>query len=346
MRARRGRLLDLRTSRRLYAERRSSLPSRDTRHNNNIPRISTFATLFIMAATLLLLVSANPLAARVRHGHLHPDAGPFLENVTYCRTGGVDLKMDVYTARPSFVSPRPALVYVHGGGWTEGDKTWLDRILSSGELALHGYTVVSINYRLSPLHTWPAQIEDAKCAIRSLRANATRFNIDPDRIGVWGESAGGHLAAMLGMAGPDAGFEGTGGYAEQSSRVQAVVDMFGPSDLSAWKLDAPQNSWTGMLLLGRRPDAETVRLGSPITYASADDPPFLIMHGLKDPLVPSSQSQELYSRLIEVGAPAQLVMVQNAGHVFAPSGGPISPGMPELKAMVVAFFDKYLQPGR
>lgn len=341
----RARIQNLHTSRRLYAARQSGTFRKRTAQAK-VSHITGFVTLCLALAVVVTVVAANPLAARVRHGRSHPDAGPFIENITYCRAGGVDLKMDVYTAKPSFAGPRPALVYVHGGGWTEGDKTWVDRIMSSGELALHGYTVVAINYRLAPLHTWPAQIEDAKCAIRSLRAHATEYNIDPERIGVWGESAGGHLVAMLGMAGPDAGFEGDGGYPEQSSRVQAVVDMFGPTDLTAFNLDQPQNIWTGMLILGKRPDAELVRLGSPVTYASQDDPPFLIIHGLKDPLVPASQSQELYDKLTEAGAHAELIMVQNAGHVFAPAGGLISPTMPAIKTRVVDFFDTYLQPAR
>ncbi|MDQ3930528.1 MAG: alpha/beta hydrolase, partial [Chloroflexota bacterium] len=244
----------------------------------------------------------------------------------------------------SYVGPRPLLVYVHGGGWTEGDKTWVDRIMSSGELALHGYTVTAVNYRLAPRHPWPAQIQDIKCAIRFLRAHSEEYNIDPDRVGVWGESAGGHLAAMLGLTNPEDGLEGSGGYLEQSSRVQAVVDMFGPADLVASGSESPQNRVMGYLLLGDSPSEAKLRSASPVSYASPDDPPFLLIHGEKDELVPFYHSTALLDSLNAAGVPATLVPVHNGDHVFAPRGGSISPSGQEMKEIVTRFFDLYLNP--
>jgi acetyl esterase/lipase len=290
------------------------------------------------------VLAINPLAPKLRRAVAHPDAGPLVENVTYCTAGGVALKMDLFMAKPSYQGPRPLLVYVHGGGWTEGDKTWVDRIMSSGELALHGYTVAAVNYRLAPMHPWPAQIEDVKCAIRFLRTHARDYNIDPARIGVWGESAGGHLAAMLGLTNREDGLEGEGGYVEQSSRVQAVADLFGPADLVAMSREAPQNRLLGYLLLGRTPADARLRSASPVTYASPDDPPFLLMHGEKDDLVSFSHSTSLRDSLQAAGVPVTLVPVRNGSHVFVPRGGPISPSGQEIKAIVTRFFDLYLNP--
>ncbi|MDQ3706416.1 MAG: alpha/beta hydrolase [Chloroflexota bacterium] len=309
-----------------------------------MPRLVSVLPVLLVLGTIITVFALDPFAPRVRRAVAHPDAGPLVENVTYCTAGGVALKLDLFLAKPSYQGPRPLLVYVHGGGWTEGDKTWVDRIMSSGELALHGYTVASVNYRLAPLHPWPAQIEDVKCAIRFLRAHSQEYNIDPARIGVWGESAGGHLAAMLGLTGPEDGLEGSGGYHEQSSRVQAVVDMFGPADLVAMGAETPQNRLMGYLLLGTTPTESRLRNASPVSYASPDDPPFLLMHGEKDDLVSFSHSTALRDSLHAAGVPVTLVSVRNGSHVFVPRGGPISPSGQEIKAIATRFFDLYLHP--
>jgi acetyl esterase/lipase len=309
-----------------------------------MPRLVSLLPVLLVLGTMMAVLAADPFASKARRAVGHPDAGPLVPDVTYCTAGGVALTLDLFLAKPSYQGPRPLLVYVHGGGWTEGDKTWVDRIMSSGELALHGYTVAAVNYRLAPLHPWPAQVEDLKCAIRFLRAHAQEYNIDPSRIGVWGESAGGHLAAMLGVTGPGDGFEGGEGYSEQSSRVQAVVDMFGPTDLVAMSTEAPQNGLLGYMLLGRKPAVEQLRSASPLTYASSDDPPFLLLHGEKDDLVPFSHSTAMRDSLTVAGVPATLVPVRNGSHVFVPRGGPISPSGQEIKAIVTRFFDLYLNP--
>src|SRR5437868_1245841 len=153
-------------------------------------------------------------------------------DVTYCTAGGLALKMDIYMPRASGGQPAPVALYAHGGGWTSGDSSWVDNVLSAAELTQRGYLVASPNYRLDPQYKWPAQLEDLKCAVRYLRANAAAYHLDPARIGVWGESSGAQLASMLGLADTTAGFEGNGGYPEQSSRVQAVIDMCGPADFS------------------------------------------------------------------------------------------------------------------
>jgi acetyl esterase/lipase len=177
--------------------------------------------------------------------------------------------------------------------------------------------VASIDYRLPPLSPWPAQIQDAKCAVRFLRAHASALGVDPARIGAWGSSGGGTLASLLGLAGPQAGFD-HGPYADQPSRVQAVVDMFGPSDPTNLADSAPFNRLVARLALGRSPAVR--RAASPLSYipaergAAAGGPPFLILHGSDDQDIPPRHSQQLAARLRAAGVPVRLVLVQGASH--------------------------------
>jgi acetyl esterase/lipase len=247
--------------------------------------------------------------------------------------------MDVYTP-DTMTNPAAAVIYVHGGGWTDGDKA------SGGsreirEMLARGYLVFAINYRLAPEFKFPAQIQDTKCAVRHLRANVAVYNLDPDRIGAWGNSAGGHLVSLLGVADASAGFEGSGGYADQSSRVQAVVDGYGPADLT--------QDFSGFAAWGNRvfgvteSSSQTIVRASPVTYVSSDDPPFLIVHGEDDALVPPSQSETLYQRLTAAGVPATLVLVENAGHGLKPAGGTMNPSRSEITQIIADFFDEHLQ---
>jgi acetyl esterase/lipase len=249
--------------------------------------------------------------------------------------------MDIYHPR-STNAVVPALLNVHGGGWTKGDKAAGAGTREIGEMVRRGYLVAAVNYRLAPEYKFPAQIEDVKCAVRFLRANARAYGLDPERIGAWGGSAGGHLVSLLGLTDRSAGLEGSGGYMDKSSRVQAVVDMFGPSDLTQIFNGAnPRILQEVFSVTG--PDSEILKWASPVTYVSSDDPPFLILHGAKDALVPVSQSLELYDRLSAVGVPATLVVVKNGGHGFAPVGGKIKPTRAEITKMVAGFFDEHLK---
>ena len=267
--------------------------------------------------------------------------GKIERDVTYGVADGVALKMDIYYPKVA-EGTMPAVMYVHGGGWTKGDKRIGAGATEIPELTSRGYLVAAINYRLAPQYKFPAQIEDVKCAVRFLRANAATYGINPDRIGAWGGSAGGHLVALLGVTDTTAGFEGNGGYADQSSRVQAVADMFGPSDLTV----AFEGANTRLLeqVFGTTDhNSDIVKRASPVTWVSSDDPPFLILHGEKDTLVPLSQSKILYDRLIAAGVPATMTIVKNAGHGFAPAGGTIDPSRTAITKMVADFFDHYLK---
>jgi acetyl esterase/lipase len=203
------------------------------------------------------------------------------------------------------------------------------------ELIARGYVVASANYRLSPT-PWPAEIEDAACAIRHLRDNAASYGIDPGRIGVWGNSAGGHLAALLGTTDD---FSGAG----SSTRPQAVVAMYGIHDLTAQ--DIPLITALAIeQVFGSEPDpeSETLVQASPVTHASAGDAPMLLVHGTEDLVVPSNQSQALFSRLQQAGSAAELLTVENAGHELEPSGGAIDPSEAEVTDRIANFFDERL----
>ncbi len=270
-------------------------------------------------------------------------SGTVQKDVTYCTIDGAALTMDIYTPHTSRGSPAPVALYVHGGGWRAGDKSRGEGIKDIPELVGRGYLVAAVNYRLAPRYRFPAQIEDVKCAVRYLRANAASYNLDPNRIGAWGGSAGGNLVALLGVADPGAGLEGTDGCVEQSSRVQAVVDMFGPTDLTANGFYALHESIFREVFGATSPQDPALARASPVRYVSKDSPPFLILQGDRDHMVPPNQSQELYDRLTAAGVLARLVVVRNAGHLFAPSGGTISPSRAELTTIIADFFDKTLR---
>jgi len=233
------------------------------------------------------------------------------------------------------------VLYVHGGAWTRGSKDPGLAVNDVRMLKERGYLVASVDYRLAPQCKFPAQIEDVKCAVRFLRANAAVYGIDGGRIGAMGGSAGGHLVSLLGLSG-DQDFNSSGGSAGQSARVQAVVDMYGPSDISV----VPGGVDRGLLMQvfgAAERSAAVVKLASPVSYVSADDPPFLIIHGEKDPLVPVGQSELLYAALKAAGVPVELLRVRNAGHGLVPSGGLVTPSRIEIMKKMGDFLDSNLK---
>ncbi len=262
-------------------------------------------------------------------------AGRVLWDVTYCKTDDVSLKLDLYL--PEARSGQlPVAVYVHGGGWVSGDKRDGTGAQDVPALVRRGYLVAAVNYRLGPQYKFSAQIEDVKCVIRFLRANAPAYGLNPNRVGAWGGSAGGHLVSLLGLSDETTGWD-VGQYLDQPSQVHAVVDYFGPADLTV-----PYYAMSSQILrvFGSK---DNLAKASPVTYASASSPPFLIFQGTMDSLVPPEQSQRLYERLTAAGVTSTLVMVQNAGHGFVPLGGPINPSRIQITTMMVDFFDRYLR---
>jgi len=244
--------------------------------------------------------------------------------------------------------PAPAAVYLHGGSWIGGNQESGGFIISEIGPALNaaGFVVANVDYRLGPDAQWPAQIEDVKCAIRYLRAYAKELHIDPKHIGTWGHSAGGHLAALSGTAGPSAGWD-TGAYLKYPSTVEAVADLSGPANLVTMSTEgasgAVQDNF--IKLLGPMPPEqlqEELKAASPVTYVSPEDPPFLIIHGDLDEVVHASQSQELATALEAAGVPVTLVIVKGGGHALDEPGAQPSPA--EITKMVVDFFVANLRP--
>ncbi len=261
-------------------------------------------------------------------------------DIEYARVADKVMHMDVYAPEDS-EKKLPLLVWIHGGAWRSGDK----RNCPALRFLRQDYVVASINYRLSHEAIFPTQIEDCKAAIRWLRANAERFHIDPQRVGVWVSSAGGHLVALLGTSGEVESLEGDLGNLKQSSRVQAVCDFFGPTDflqMDAHKLptssflhdiaDSPESKLVGGPI---QDHPGRVAAANPITYVTTDDPPFLIVHGDLDPLVPSHQSELLHAALKAKNVETRLRIVKGAGHGFR--------NAPGIDKMVDEFFTQHLK---
>lgn len=280
-----------------------------------------------------LLPTRTPAVSQVDHAKL----GTVERNITYCTGDGIALMLDMHYPK-AMSRPAPILVYVHGGSWSSGDKNDWHGMVDVPELLSRGYLVASVDYRHAPEWKFPTQLEDVKCAIRFLRANAARFDLDPNRIGAWGHSAGGHLVSMLGTTDVGAGFEGDGGYLDQSSRVQAVVDMCGRADLIGMPADK------AVSVFGVTDNSiHLLEHSSPVTFVTKDDPPFLILHGDKDTVVPPAVSQEFYDRLQAAGVPSKVMMVKNADHNFSPVDGVMSPSRSEITKMIAGFFDEHLR---
>jgi acetyl esterase/lipase len=234
--------------------------------------------------------------------------------------------------------PLPVIVFIHGGGWQKGDKSGgfrsVARFVESGR-----YAGVSVGYRLSGEATWPAQVHDCKAAIRWIRANAKEHNLDPDRIGVWGTSAGGHLVSLLGTSGDVKELEGDlGAHTGTSSRVSCVVNFFGPENFMTMLPPAAHANAVGAIgaLFGGslKEKAAEAKAASPVTHITADDPPIFTAHGTKDPLVPFAQAQELDAALKQAGVPHLLMEMTGAGHGFRSA---------ELDIRIARFFDVHLR---
>lgn len=229
-------------------------------------------------------------------------------------------RLDLVRPQKDSDSPRPAIVFVHGGGWRSGDKRRGYFINGAMEYAQKGYVCVSVNYRLTGEAPFPACIEDVKCAVRWLRANAKKYNIDPKRIGGYGNSAGAHLVAMLGLAGPDAGLEGDGPHQDQSSLLQAVCCSATPTDFSLFN---PRGNFTA-----EEKEARAQKY-SPIKYVTDKAPPFLVVHGTADKTVDIKHGDTFVEALKDVGAKnVKYIRIDDAGHgVFGQHADKTHPAM-------------------
>lgn len=262
-----------------------------------------------------------------------------IPDVVYCTTdSGLELKLDIYRPKPEWrPTPLPVVIFLHGGGWETGDKGSKLGVGSSKYLAKYGFCSVSVNYRLTGVAPFPAQIHDAKAAVRWVRSMAERYGLNSDRIGVWGHSAGGHLVALLGASSNVPALEGDGGCAAYSSQVQAVVTSVAPIDLlqmGGWHNhpDSSESRLVGGPLLDNRAVAESA---NPLSYITGTlSTPYLILHGTEDEIVPYAQAELLYEAVPQ----ATLIRIKGGDHDY--TGGNLFWG--EIYGIVLAFFHRHI----
>ena len=267
-----------------------------------------------------------------------PAGMKLVKDLPYIADGHDRNKLDLYLPEKAD-GPLPVVLYVHGGAWQTGNKESARVFLS---LVEHGYALAACNYRLSQDAKFPAQIEDCKAAVRWLRANAAKYHLDPDHIGAMGGSAGGHLAALLGTTAKTKATGGKRGNLDQPSGVQAVVDLFGPTDFLQMNgrhggPDSPEAKLLGGPVSEHK---DLAKQANPITYISSSTPPFLILHGVEDKTVPIGQSELLAAALKKAGVDVNFLRIEGAGH-----GGPQFHSTERLQT-IVEFFDKHLKTAK
>ncbi len=286
---------------------------------------------FILKSIAILLITFTYCFSQIK-----PDTA----NVEYAVVDTSHLHLDIYLPK-GVQKPYPTVVWIHGGAWMAGNKSGVGTMY----LLNNGYAIVSINYRLSQEAIFPAQIWDCKGAIRWVRANAEKYGFNPDKIGVAGSSAGGHLVALLGASMDVQSLEGEiGGNTEYSSDVQAVADFYGPSNFltigsypSTMDHNAPDSPESKLIGYPILDSIERAKAASPIFYVDGDEPPFLILHGTQDMTVPYHQSVELDSALRLFGQDVTFFPIEGAGH----GGGGFNAD--STRNTVIGFFNRTLK---
>ena len=288
-------------------------------------------------ATFLFLLAACATFAQQSAAPAYPTDVRVEADVAFLAEGRAE-KADLYFPKEMPKGTRlPAVVIIHGGGFNDGDKARARELNIGGTLARNDYVGMSINYKLAKnadgsfSATWPQPLHDAKTAVRWLRKHAARLQINADRIGVIGGSAGGTLAALLAVTGPRDGVEPQAPYDEFSARVQCAVDFYGPAKL----LDYHDMKTFGKT---RAEAPQLYEAASPTSYVDKRDAPLLIVHGTADETVHHSQSEALNAACKKAGARCELVLIEGAPHTFD-----LQPKQRDLRPQVLGFFDKHLK---
>jgi acetyl esterase/lipase len=261
----------------------------------------------------------------------------FETGIEYSNADDQHLQLDL--VRPADGSgPFPAIVCIHGGGFRAGTREGYDDLCR--RLAARGYVAATITYRLAPQFKFPAAVYDCKAAVRWLRAHADQYHIDPQRIGATGGSAGGHLAQFLGVTGGVAQFEGNGGHADQSSRVQCVVNVYGPSDFTKSYGKSVDAAEVLPLFLGGNLEEARARhiQASPLYWVTPEAAPTLCIHGTEDAYVAHEQAEWIVERLQAAAVEAELLTIEGAGHGFQGADAE------RADAALFEFFGRHLQP--
>ncbi len=260
-----------------------------------------------------------------------PGAADVDENVPYATVNGAELHLDVYKPTGSGSQLHPAVILIHGGSWSSLDKSTMRTM--GRFLARSGYVAFAVDYRLfaGDQNRWPAQLDDVQRAVRWIRANAAKYSVDPNHIGAFGHSAGAQMAALLGME--ETRDNSDPALAKYSSKVQAVVDVSGPTDFTTNR-DPDGDSFLAKFMGSKDPAAW--RDASPAFHVSKDNAPFLIVHGTRDEEVSISQSEELNSKLKAAGVPVIFVKVDDVHTFQTPEA------RRELALQTLAFFNRYL----
>ncbi len=309
---------------------------------------------FIIMAVILLVSMSLQNCNKANDNATSNDTLPSRVTFTNKAYGSLHAaqKLDIYL--PAAKPPYPVVVMIHGGGWIQGDKQEYSTSIKTEALLTRGYAVVAINYRLSSVSKFPTQIQDVKAAIRYIRANATTYNLIPTKIGAWGTSAGGHLTALLATSGGVNALEDLNiGNAAQSSRIQAAIDWFGPTDflqmdaqVLAQGCSAPNANHnlasspeSGLMGFPIQSQPTVTNTANPVAYVSSDDCPIYIQHGINDCTVPYKQGQLLFDALLPLknASDVKYDVLTASGH------GTGKFEQIEFVNLMIDFLDKYLK---
>jgi acetyl esterase/lipase len=263
------------------------------------------------AAVMAALFAQRAVEADAAAGH-DPERVRVVRDLEFARPGGVPLRADLYLPAEA-PPPIPVVLWLHGGGWANGDRRTVPDL--ERHFARRGYAMASVDYRKSGVARFPAPLEDVRAAIRWLRDVAGEHGLDPEAVGIWGSSAGGHLGALAALTAR-----------EPRDAVRCVVAGYAPTDLANLNEGRREDGIAAggpdsfeSLMLGGPPaevDPEVLRAANPVDQVTAAAPPFLLMHGTDDPIVPHRQSERFYQALAGAGAEATLYLLEGASHAF------------------------------